>query len=273
MSTYKIYAKKGKKTMPIKLEKKHIYYNGSTSFYLYKPKNAGDPGVTDANSSRGYCVTDGNLEMLYTTNDTTISQGNHEDQRIGNKVNIKGVNLTIGINLNGANLISKLSHGEFIDFSTHWRIMVVKFKKALADAEKDLAEWYRDTYIYYNAISQSPFIPNQSNWMDKKRDSTKWTGQFTILKDKKFVMGKSHTTAQFEFNIGFNKDVNFENTNNNPTADQSFSNIYFFVISPSNNYFDVDQISQDKLRLLPAENAQFEFAIARYNIKTIYYDM
>lgn len=271
MSTYKIYAKKGKKTMPIKLEKKHIYYNGSTKFYLYKPKDSTQTGVIDANSSRGFCVTEGNLEMIYTTNDTVIQQGNHEDQRIGNKVNIKGVNCTIAINLNGEQLISKLSHGEFIDFSMHWRIMVVKFKKSLNDPEKDLAEWYRDTYIYYNAVSQSPFIPNQSNWMDKKRDSTKWTGQFTILKDKKFVLGKNHTTTQFEFNIGFNKDVNFENVNNKPTTDQSFSNIYFFVISPSSNYYDVDQISQDKLRLLGVD--QFEIATARYNVKTIYYDM
>lgn len=269
--SYKIYAKKGKKTMPIKLEKKHIYYNGTTTFYLYKPVGATE-GAGNADASRGYCTTTGNVELLYDTSlNTLIQQGTHEDQRIGNKINIKGVNMTLALNLTGANLIARLSHGEFIDFETHWRLMAVKFKSPLNDPETDLAEWFRDTFIYYNLSSQNPLIPNQSNWMDKLRDSTKWTGKFRILKDMKFVLGKSHTMTQLNFNLGFNKNVNFDNTSNVPTNEQSFSNIYIFIISPSCNYTDVDQISQDKLKNLA--EAQTEIARVRYNVKTIYYDM
>lgn len=257
--------------MPIKLEKKHIYYNGNTSFYLYRPIGTTE-GATNADSSRGYCVTTGNVELLYDTSlNTLIQQGTKEDQRIGNKINIKGVNMTISLNLSGSNIISNLSHGEFIDFVLNWRIMAVKFKQPLTDPETDLAEWYRDTFIYYNLHSVNPQIPIQSNWMDKLRDSTKWTGQFKILKDKKFVMGKRHTVTQFNFDLGFNKNVNFDNTSNTPTTDQPFSNIYIFMISPSCNFLDVDQISQDKLRLLGY--AQTEIARARWNVKTIYYDM
>lgn len=268
---YKLYAKKGKKTMPIKLEKKHIYYNSGTTCYLYKPVSAAQ-GATDTNSSRGYCVTEGNLETLFDTNfNVVIPQGTREDQRVGNKINIKGINMTLQINLSSDQLIANLSHGEFIDFSLNWRIMAVKFKKRLTDPEKDLAQWYRDTFIYYSLQSASPLIYNQSNWMDKLRDSTPWTGQFKILKDKKFVMGKTHTNTQFEFNLGFNKDVNFENTNDIPTTDQSFSNIYIFVISPSCNYTDMDQITENKLKNLGV--SQIEIARVRANTKIIYYDM
>lgn len=267
--TYKITARKGSKKMNIKLESKHKYYNVGTTFYLYKP----DKTQTNIDACRGYQPTTGNVEMLWDSNNYLIlPQGTGEDQRIGNKVNVKGVNCVVDINLNGGNIATYLSHGELIDFKTKWRIMAVKFKNKLNDPETDLARWFRETYIYTNIAVGTVINPQfQSVHLDKLRDSTPWTGSFRILADKKFKLGKMKTNKTFNFNIPINTDVNFENTTNKPTDSQKFSNIYIFIISPSNNWTDVDAITARQLANLGT--AQIEIGGCNMNIKTIYYDM
>lgn len=266
---YKITARRGTKKMNIKLESKHKYYNTGTSLYVYKP----DKTQATIDGCRGYQPTTGNVEMIWCSNDNVvITQGTGEDQRIGNKVNIKGVNCVIDIHLDGGNISTYLSHGELIDFKTKWRIMAVRFDKVLNDPETDIAQWFRDTYIYTNVSVGLTINPQyQSVWLDKKRESTPWTGSFTILADKKFKLGKTKTNKTFNFNLGINSDVNFENTTNKPTANQFFSNIYIFIISPSDNWADVDAITATKLANLGV--TQLALAHMDMNVKTIYYDM
>lgn len=268
--TYKITARKGNKKMNIKIESKHKYYNTGTTFYLYKTVSNG----VDLDSCKGFQPTTGNVEVLFDSNNNVIiPQGTAEDQRVGNKVNIKGVNCVVSVHLNGDNIATYLSHGELIDFKTKWRIMAVKFKNPLNDPESDIAKWFRETYIYTNIVVGAVVNPQrQSVHMDKLRDSTPWTGSFTILADKKFKLGKQKTNKLFNFNLKINSDVNFENTDNKPTANQFFSNIYIFIISPSNNADDVDAITQRQLSNLQNVN-QIGIGYCEMNVKTIYYDM
>lgn len=266
---YKITARRGNKKMNIKLESKHKYYNTGTTFYLYKA----DSSQATIDGCRGYQPTTGNVEMLWDSNNhLVLPQGTGEDQRIGNKVNVKGINCVVEIHLHGGNISSYLSHGELIDFKTRWRIMAVKFDKVLIDPETNLAQWFRDTFIYTNITVGTGVNPqNQSVWMDKLRESTPWTGSFKILADKKFKLGKGKTNKIFNFNLKINSDVNFENTLNKPTANQFFSNIYIFIISPSNNWADLDAISTAKINNLGT--AQLEIGHADMNVKAVYYDM
>lgn len=67
------------------------------------------------------------------------------------------------------------------------------------------------------------------------------------------------------------RGVNFENVNNKPTENQWFNNIYIFIISPSNNWMDLDAITCLKMNNLGT--AQLEIGHSDYNVKTIYYDM
>lgn len=267
--TYKITARKGNKKMNIKLESKHKYYNSGTTFYLYKP----DKSQANLDSCRGYQPTTGNVEVLWDSNNNLIlPQGTGESQRIGNKVNIKGINCVVDIYLNGTNIATHLSHGELIDFKTKWRMMAVKFKNKLDNPDTDIAKWFRETYIYTGTEIGTGINPQyQSVHLDKKRESTPWTGSFTILADKKFKLGKMKTNKTFNFNIKTNMDVNFENTNNKPTDSQKFSNIYIFIISPSNNWADTDAITARQLSNLAL--SQIAIGNCNMNIKTIYYDM
>lgn len=266
---YKITARRGNKKMNIKLESKHKYYNTNTTFYVYKA----DKTQATLDGCRGYQPTTGTVELLWDSNNNLVlPQGTGEDQRIGNKVNIKGINCVIDIHMDGSNISSYLSHSELIDFKTKWRIMAVKFDKKLNDPETNLAEWFRDTYIYTNVSVGTAVNPQyQSVWLDKLRDSTKWTGAFKILVDKKFKLGKNKTNKTFNFNVKINSDVNFENTNNKPTENQFFNNIYIFIISPSNNWTDLDAITCTKVNNLGVN--QLAIGYCEANVKMIYYDM
>lgn len=281
--SYKIYAKKGKKTMPIKVESKHIYHNSTQyDMYVYRPV----PDATTDNELKGYNITGYNINRLFDTdNNITISQGNREDQRQGNKINIKGVNCTIAISMDPDVLVNSFSHGDNVDLEFKFRIMAVRFNSddklkqtdgGVARTINDgLAEWFRDTYIYYNqaGTTSGGHLINQSVWMDKMRDSTKWTGSFKIMKDKKFTLSRAHTSTQFNFNLGFNREVNFENTTNKPTLNQRFNHIYIFIITPSNYRFDMDTTSYAKAKTITQQQQGLSLFHSWSNVKIIYYDI
>lgn len=271
MSTYKIYAKKGKKTMPIKLESKHFYNNLPFSYlYLYKA-NTSIPTITSPDDVKGYGPNKNTIQIIHNTNNIHVQRGTAEDQRVGNKINIKGVNMVLVIRFIKDVIPNHLSHSEAVLMKFNFRIMTVKFDQIMTNT--DIARWYQQSYIYTRLINISggDNYPQQSNWMDKLRDSTPWTGSFSILKDKKFVLDKNHTVTMINYNLGFNKDVNFDNTSNNPTDNQYISNIYTFIIGPSNNYYDMDAVSQQKVEDLAVDSIPV-WALEG-NIKTIYYDM
>lgn len=271
MSTFKIYAKKGAKVMPIKIEEKHLYQHAVSvdtegSLNVFMPDSTASSDIVV-----GYGVNNQNIAVLHNSNNLTISQGTAEDQRVGNKINIKSISLTLYVRFETANLIAYFSHGQMIDTYFNFRLMSVRFNEPMSTTE--LARWFRQTFIYYRhvSISGGEKYPFQSNWMDKLRESTPWTGSFSILYDKKFQLKKSKSVKQMNINIPLSGNVNFDNTSNKPTDNQQFCNVYTFLIGPSNVYLDMDAVSTDKcLNLAVPYRTLFDF---QANVKTIYYDV
>lgn len=266
MSSYKIYAKKGKKVMPIKIEEKHVYQNISTDISIFKPLVS---TVTSA-YVRGYGVNPGTVYILHNTNQVYIPQGTAENNRVGNKVNIKSISISMNLSFVARNLIDQFGHGQNIDTCFRFRLMTVKFQDPMTAT--DISKWFRESHIYfYTETAQDGAYPVVNNWAKKLRESTPYTGQFTILMDKKFTMTKFKSFKQIMANVPIKGNVNFDNTSSKPTANQYFSNIYTFLISPSYNKGDMDPISVDKADSLATDSANlFE---AKTNIKTIYYDI
>lgn len=271
MSTFKLYAKKGSSVMPIKIEEKHTYTHAVTNvaegtFSIYKPNSA-----TTADFVTGYGVGSFNINVLHNSNNLTIAQGTAEDNRVGNKVNVKSIAITLYIRFNSERLIAAYSHGQMIDTYFNFRVMSVRFDTSMSTT--DLARWFRATFIYYRTVSISTGdqYPFQSNWMDKLRESTPYTGSFEILYDKKFKIKKSKSVKQMNINVPLAGNVNFDNTSNKPTNNQKFSNVYTFLIGPSNVYLDMDAVSTDKSLNMTTDSTTLFYFNA--NIKTIYYDI
>lgn len=266
MSSYKIYAKKGKKVMPIKLEEKHTYVNVTNDIAIYKPLFN---NVTSA-YVKGYNVNPQTVHILHNTNNVYIPQGTGESNRIGNKVNIKSISLTMNLSFIPRALIDSFGHGQNIDTCFRFRLMTVKFEQQMTAT--DISTWFRQSYIYfYNITAQDGAYPVMNNWAKKLRESTPWTGEFSILMDKKFTLTKFKSFKQIVANVPVKGNVNFDNNSSKPTGNQYFSNIYTFLISPSYNKGDMDPISVDKADSLVDDSINlFE---ARTNIKIIYYDV
>lgn len=258
---------KGKK-ISIPLEEKHKYYHVSTSgdanIVIYKPDTTTSPYY-------GYTVNGGNIRLIFNTNNISIAQGTGEDERIGNKISLKAIDLTTYIYLLGSTVINNINPITGIKPSYNFRIMCVKFDDIMSNAQ--IADWYQKTFIYYRkvAVSDANYIPFQSNWMDKLRESTSYTGSFKILYDKKFTLGGTHTSTQMNINLPIKGIVNFDNTSNNPTDNQDINNTYCFLIGPSNNFLDMDSVST--YRFAQGENNQTGLAYMNSNIKIKYYDM
>lgn len=268
MSNYYITAHNKSKKINIPLEEKHKYFNqasgGETGIQIHKTE-------ISINTVHGYTVTKDNIHIIFNTNNLSISQGTEENQRIGNKIALKSIDLTTFIYLSGNSIINKFSHSEAITTTFNFRIMCVKFDQIMTTT--DLANWYQQTYIYYYnvGVTGGGTMPFQSNWMDKLRESTPWTGAFKILYDKKFTLGKNHTTSQMNISLPIKGNINFDNTSNRPTDNQEINNTYTFIIGPSNNYLDCDCISQDKMQQSTFTSTVLAFM--NTNIKVKYYDM
>ena len=266
MSSYKIYAKKGKKVMPIKIEEKHYYNNIRNDIQIYQITYG---SAMPIENFKGMGVNRSNVYIIHNSNNTSVSQGTGENQRVGNKINIKSISFTCQMNFVSNNLVTYFSHSQMIDTNFHFRIMTVKFNQQMTDT--DIGKWFRESHIYYfNETGSDGSMPVCSNWTNKLRESTPWTGQFKILMDKKFSMTKSDSFKQISFTIPVKGQVNFDNTSNRPTDNQYFSNIYTFIMTPAFYKADMDPISHDKAENLTTDRLLFQF---RSNIKTIYYDV
>lgn len=268
MSKYYITAHNKGKKITIPLEEKHIYYHQSGSAETNIVVKKSD---TTTSPYYGYTVNSANIRLLFNTNNISISQGTGEDERIGNKIAIKAIDLTTYIYLLGSTIINNINPIEGVTTSFNFRIMCVKFQDIMSTTQ--IADWYQKTFIYYRLVSvgDASYIPFQSNWMDKLRESTAFTGSFKILYDKKFTLGKNHTSTQMNISLPIKYNVNFDNTSNNPTDNQEINNIYCFLIGPSNNFLDMDSVSC--YRFENGDDATTGIAYMNTNIKVKYYDM
>ena len=261
--------------MPIKIEEKHVYQHVSVNNDVYLSVFKSNLAPSYAEFYTGYAPNASTCKLLHTTNNITIQQGTAEDQRVGNKVNIKSVSLVFNLHINPAQLINNFGHSELVDMKFHFRIMTVKFNTPLTAGNEDteFADWFRETFIYYRTVSSTggAKMPVQSNWMDKIRNSGKYTGAFKIIYDKKFSLSKFKTVKQKQIILPIKGNATFDNGTNELTDNQALSNIYTYLIGPSNNWLDMDAISSDKIESLSTSSSAL--FIYNANIKTIYYDI
>lgn len=238
MATINARSKFGK-NFKISVEDKHKYHNyADQTISLNKIRNT----TADDN---GWCIGQNCLGRFELSDVVTIHQGTSEEQRIGNKVFMKFLHWTYSICLDSGSYISNLSHGQNIDTYFRFRIMVVKFDKAMT--EQDICDWFKATYIYFNTVNLTPSgtTIQQSVHQTKLRESTDYTGKFKILYDKKIKLGKKKTVKMANVPIKIKQNLNFDNTNNTCT-DAAFKYIYGLVIGPCYNQLDTDTITADK---------------------------
>lgn len=271
-------SKKSAKTHAIAVEDKHKYiqsYNLAgmdAPMYLSKENTE----ATTVADTRGLTVTFDNIVPLFNSNSIVFSRGTGSENFIGDKVYLKSINLTVDCYLDGASLIAHFTHGQAIDLKWNFRLMAVQFPDAnfstdgSSDLQNTVSEWYRNNYIYYRRVGTggANYAPFQSNWMNKMRESTNDTGKFKILYDKKFTLGKEQTTHQFELSLPIAGNLTI--TGSYPSNDL-IKDIVVFIITPSNNYLDVDCITSDQLTRL--SSARQLVGYANCNVKLKYYDV
>lgn len=263
-----IYARtKNGKPFKMGIEDKHIYKNFAQQFIEVGSNINNDAQVVMTNHNP-YCINAGKLAAFDITNGFVVAQGTDENQRIGNKVFLKFIDLTYNITINSSIWIQYFSHGQAIDTYYRFRVMVVQFDYAVN--ETDMANWFRTTYTYFREKAiYNDTAPLQSVHTAKLRESTPKTGMFRILYDKKTCLKKNKTVKLSTIRLPVKMNVNFENDNNKPT-DDSMKRIYLIVIGPCYNEVDMDAISNDKTYALDADYYLFHTeCVAKYE----YYDL
>lgn len=237
MATIQAKSKFGK-NFKISVEDKHSYINFDYQVIRLNKMR------TDTPDDNGYCIGQNTTARFELTDNITITQGPQETQRIGNKIYMKFLHWTYSICLNGSSLIANLSHGQLIDTYFRFRVMVVKFNKAMS--EQDLCDWFKATYIYFKKIDITPEgqTLQQSVHQTKLRESTPYTGKFKILYDKKIKLGKRKTVKMSNISIPIKQNLNFND--NNHVTDETFKYVYGLVIGPCYNNLDTDAITCDK---------------------------
>lgn len=263
-----IYARsKSGKPFKMGIEDKHIYHNYSEAG-LYVGKNLKNDSTTEMTTSNPYCINSSKLASYNITGGFVVPRGTDENQRVGNKVFLKFIDITYEIRMSPTSYINSFSHGQAIDAYFRCRVMVVQFDAG--KTETDLADWFRDTYTYFSTRAiHNDTAPLQSVHTAKLRESTTHTGAFRILYDKKICIKKNKTVKMSTIRLPIKMNVNFENDYNKPT-DESMKNIYLIVIGPCYNEVDMDTISYDKTASIAADTLLFYTGcVAKYE----YYDL
>lgn len=191
-------------------------------------------------------------------------QGTGQDQRIGRKIRTMNVVVEGYITLDNRSDPNGVPAGgnpgywyyyngfyeDFIEDFENTRIpfrnlsltipirhMVVEFKDEDfyegTDQEKStyLTEWYKNLVIQTNNVSTDYPSVQQS----VLRESTPYTGRFTVLKDVIYwIDNVEKTQVHFNYTLPYNKVVNFEADG----SDATNSHLYFLFIGPTNPLFD-----------------------------------
>ena len=251
-------SKTGKK-FNIAVEDKHKYGNFTQQIIrLNHPDNT-------KNDDNGYIIGQNVLAKFDLSDYVTITQGTGEDQRIGNKVFMKWLHWTYSISFDADSMLTNLPHGTLFDFFARFRVMVVKFDKAMT--EQDIVDWFKATYVYFR-VTGSTFV--QSTHQTKMRESTVYTGKFKILYDKKIKMGRKKSVKLSNIPIRINQNLNFDPSTNKPT-DENFKYIYGLIIGPSYNEIDLDATSYNSSTRF--SQSAVDFANTGGMLKYEYYDL
>lgn len=227
----------------IKVEEKHIY----TSYERFIVGNIANDSVVQTIANFR------SVEPVYPV------QGTDENNRIGRKINTQFLSEEGFITLDNYAQIDSLSDywNGFIQEQIHdlqpdsyefpvnnlsytipIRHMVVEFEDEVfyngTEAERGiyLSAWYKQLVI--QSLELPTLVP--SVLTDTKRESTPYTGRFTILKDNMYYLDpKSKREIHFKYKLPFKRTVNFED---GAGSDPSNVHVFSIWIGPINPYFD-----------------------------------
>lgn len=259
--SYRIFAKKGNRVISIPLEEKHKYFNITTSNGEYSILSY--PNTTNANL---YGIQTDKLKSLHSSNDLLLTQGTSADSnRIGDKVALKCIDYTFEIRFNIDTFIDYIPHGELADLWVNCRLMTVHFDEPKTPA--GLADWFKRTFIYYADVSSSYL--RQSCHQDMLRESSDFTGKFSILHDLKFKLNKSQGVHQIHYQLKPDMNLTFNNTSNLATNEE-FLNTYTFLIGPIDYAIDTDPTTFHYLKNI---NSSYTLIYIGMNVKYTYYDL
>lgn len=320
--SYYVKAYKGRNKLNIPVEEKHKYYSSisdheyydlnpvssettsNLSLIMYQSgmsSGAGYQAYYDSNLNRNCMVLwNGNTQM-------NISQGTAEDQRIGDKIYLKSLQMLINIQLKQPAL--KFFNSETFDstkFSSvigsnyytfqdilsgesitpakfKFRLMLVRFEDTDFQ-DTSINDWFNTTFVPQYYIGQyindsAAAVTNQSKML---RESTVYTGKFKILADRSFTLNskKGHKFVKFDWNFKQNLTLN---DNNVPTNDD-FKGLRLLLFGPALMISDINGIAFSKMAEFWEKSAgQSNAAILRgyvshaftvqMNKKFTYYDM
>lgn len=224
----------------VSVEDKHRYYNGNEkTIPVYKEND-------QSNEGPGFCPFSSNFSYYNIGSEMKIAQGSADDERIGNKVYLKFVDITYGIFMQGDVLTTTFPHGTINDLFMRCRVMLVKFNKPMTST--DFAKWFQETYTYFRTVGVAGGgnKPLQSCHWNRLRESTEWTGNFKIIYDKKITLTRSKCMKFKDIHWTINRNTTYENTYNTATDDY-LQNVYLLFIGPSCLRYDLDAISRDRV--------------------------
>lgn len=263
--SYYIRAYRGPKHLNLPLEEKHKYFNESGASPNYGEKEI---STYPNNGFQQNMVAIDKFIILHKSDDFTLLQGTGDDTRTGNKIALTSIDFTIYIRLNIDTFIDHIPHGWLQKLFVNFRIMTVRFEKAMGQA--DLMDWYKNTYIYYSNLNTAS-VPalSQSCHQEMKRESSPWTGKFSILKEMKLKLTYNKGIKQLHYRLDPHMNLNFDETNH--VTNENFSHTYTFVVAPIDYRLDFDGTSFHYLNALT--NTTYSLAKVGYNIKYTFYDL
>lgn len=281
--SYYVKAYKGKSKLNIPVEEKHKYYTTNGNHYYYDLNTIDDStnlslimyqaGMSTGAGYQAYYDSNLNRNCMVLWNGNTqlsVSKGTGEDQRIGNKIYMKSIQMLINIQLkqpalkffNSATfdaskfssvigtdyyLFQDILSGEAITPAKFkFRLMLVRFEDTNFQ-DNAINDWFNGSYVpqFYvgnNLIDAEGAVTNQSKML---RESTVYTGKFNILYDKSFTLNskKGHKFIKFDWNIKENITLN---ENNAPTNDD-FKGLRLLLFGPALMTNDINGVAFSKM--------------------------
>lgn len=263
--SYRILAHKGSKSLSIPVEEKHKYYQqGTTSSYP-----SGDLYIRtypSTSSENVYCIQSDKISSFWNTNMFFTQSGSSVNQRIGDKVMFNKVDCTLAIRVNHEAIEGDgQDYANLYPYFINMRFMIVHFDKSMT--QSDIANWFKETYIYYNQISANNYRQSCHQYM--LRESCPYTGKFKILHDEKFKLTRDNPVKQMKVSLSPNMDLTFDSSGF--VTNDDFNNTYFILFGPID--YSIDCSTYLGNWLLNSSSKNYDLINFTYNVKATYYDL
>lgn len=253
--SYYINARRGPRIISIPVEEKHLYFN-SLFTLEWKPYSQ---NMQDF-------LTQYDVVILHDSNNLSLTQGTGDSNIIGSKIQIKRIDYTIYFRLEHEIITDHIPHDGTNSFFENCRVMVVHFDSPKTAGS--LADWFKDTYIYYAMANSQPI---QSCHQNRLRESTPYTGKFKILYDIPFKMTLNESVKQMSFHLEPRKNLTFDS---GTLTNDDFKNTYCFLMGPANYSIDCDARTFELVNRSVFNNLSNMSNIAGgINVKYTFYDL